>query len=293
MPEKDDSVKSGQKKQSDSALAEQVQHVQQASIVEAFLPTPQSLQKTLSLIIFAQSVSAGLRQLLRSIDQQNNSDFEVILVMPIERNFLREWISVLALKQRINWHQLHTQHRSEAYNRAAEYAQGRYLLFLSDKDTLLGVHALDRAISSLQHSTQVVCAGSRLLVLRDGHSTLRESRFFMQRYHRAETPSLLASTVIEKKLFLKVGGFDLSMGEEFFVSEFWQRALQKDPKFVFLPSVLVESLLKSRVHDGACSHHFFAFLVKVFWRQGPLVFVRVLFRQCKIALRFILLGDGS
>lgn len=249
-------------------------------------------EKLLSLIVFAQRVSSGLRQLLRSIDDQVYPHFEVILVLPIERNFLREWIAKLALKQKIHWHQLHTESIAEAYNRASTHAKGKFLLLLSDQDRLLGGHALERVAASIEEA-DIISSSARSLRVQDGKSFLVDPRFYQERFRRAYAPFFLSATVIRRSFFSGLGGFHPMMNELYYDLEFWGRALRRCPSIAFSEYVLIEHLRSAHI-DSALGFMrwscFLSILSKTLRRQGLLPTCRLLVRTLRCALRFLFLG---
>lgn len=249
--------------------------------------------KRLSLIIFAQRVSSGLRQLLFSIDEQKYPHLELILVLPIERNFLREWIAKLSLKHKVSWHQLHTENIAEAYNRASFQAKGEYLLFLNDQDRLLGAYALQRVVQSIDSQGDVIASAARILRLRDARTSLIDPSIYQQRYKRAYSPFFLSATLIKTDFFRDLGGFNSKMGRYFFGLEFWQRALQKNAKITLLEGVLVESVHQEELDSsrklfrGSC---FLSITALVFKKQGALAAMWLLLRTVRFGVRFLLFG---
>lgn len=201
-------------------------------------------QKEISIIIYASHATMGLRHLLESIEQQEGVAVQTLLMTPLDHGALRKLLRPFSREVQLNWHQLHQEDCARAFNYGARYAQGDYLLFLTDQDRLMGHQALKslweatfapqglryRVVHGLSYRRALeeprgTLSGFDLLLAASKQGLLRGGgggQESLQGIKSLSAPPLEA-TLISKELFELAGPFEPRYGERYFSQAFWHK----------------------------------------------------------------------
>ncbi|WP_189603569.1 glycosyltransferase family 2 protein [Salinimicrobium marinum] len=162
----------------------------------------------ISIIIPTYNRKDSLSRSIKSVLDQTNEDWELIIIDDGSRDGTGEGLEPYLVDERVKYYYQPHQGVAVARNFGVEKSKGSYIVFLDSDDTFYPelIHFLQSCNIS---KYDLVCW--EVLKIIDGKEELWKPRKLSRFYNNIQASFLAGSVGYKKSLFLKVGGYDPAM----------------------------------------------------------------------------------